>query len=241
MKWKKSNLAAEDDAEATLVEPRFDEAAEEAARPVVPLSQVRGADLYGGAQAGGPHVMSRYGRSGWQHSAVIMLAVFSVAALATAAVIYRSARKTTAPAAAPQTVTETTVKTESEPVESVPERSAVERAPERAPESSSAAPARENGTKENGTAATVRPEREAEPRTVAPAREEIVNRAGKDDERSARGDDEKLAERARKEAKKQAKREAKEAERTAEKQRDEGKREETRPRLVGIYVEGRKH
>jgi hypothetical protein len=230
MKRKRDNLAAEDDAEATLVEPRFDEEAKEAARPVVPLSQVTSADLYGGAQAGGPRVMSHYGRSGWPHSVAIMLAVFAVAAVVTATVIYRSAR-TTAPAAAPQIVNQATVAAEPEPAES---------APEPAPRPSSTTPATENGTKENGTAAQVEPAREAEPRVVAPAREEIVNRVRKDDERGTR-DEEKLAERARKEEKKQARREAKEAERTAEKQRDEGKHEETRPRLVGIYVEGRKH
>jgi hypothetical protein len=237
MKRKRANLAAEDDAEATLVEPRFDEEAKEAARPVVPLSQVRSSDLYGGAQAGGPRAISRYGGSGWPHSIAIMLAVFAIAAVVTATVIYRSAR-TPAPAAAPQTINETRVEPEPQTVERAPEPAAVERAPAR--ESSSATSARENGTKENGTAAQAEPAREAEPRVVAPARAEIVNRVGKDDERRAR-DEEKPAERARKEEKKQAKREEKEAERMAEKQRDEGKREEVRPRLVGIYTEGRKH
>jgi hypothetical protein len=234
---KRDNLVAEEDAEATLVEPRFDEEAKEAARPVVPLSQVRSADLYGGAQeAGGPRVMSRHGGSGWPHSLAIMLAVFAVAAVVTATVIYRNAR-TTAPAAAPQTVNQTTVAAEPQTVERAPEPAAVGTAPK--PEPSSAAPARENvarenGTKENGTAAR------AEPRVVAPAREEVVNGVGKDDERRAR-DEEKLAERARREERKQAKRAEKEAERMAEKRRDEGKREEVRPRLVGIYTEGRKH
>ncbi|HEY0376627.1 MAG TPA: hypothetical protein VGC87_06700 [Pyrinomonadaceae bacterium] len=235
MKRKRHNLAAEDDAEATLVEPRFDEEAKEAARPVVPLSQVTSADLYGGATAGGPRVTARYGRIGWPSSVVIMLAVVAVAAVVTAVAIYRSAR-TPAPAAAPQTVNETTAGPETQTVERAPEPAAVEKAPE----SSSAATARENGTKENGTAASAQPAREAEPRVVPPAREETVKGVRTDDERSAR-DEEKPAERARKEEKKQAKREEKESERMAEKQRDQGKREETRPRLVGIYTEGRKH
>lgn len=234
---KRDNLAAEDDAEATLVGPRFDEEAKESARPVVPLSQVTRADLYGGVQPGGPRVISRYGRSGWPHSVVIMLAVFAVAAVVTATVIYRNARTTTAPAATPQTLNQTIVAPAPETVESAPEVAASERAPEPAREPSSAAPARGNGTKENGTAA---PAREAEPRVVAPAREETVTKIHKDDERRAR-DEEKPAERARKEEKKQAKREEKEAERLAEQQRDEGKREEVRPRLVGIYTERRKH
>lgn len=231
---KRNNLAAEDDAEATLMEPRFDEEAKEAARAVVPLSQVTSADLYGGAQAGAPRVMSRDSRSGCPHSVVIMLAVFAVAAVVTATVIYRSAR-TRAPAAAPQTVNETRVEPEPQTVERAPEPATVETAPK--PERSSAAPARENGARENGTAAQAQSAREAGPRVVAPAREET--KVHQDDGRSARAE-EKLAERARKEEKKQARREEKEAERLAEKRRDEGKHEETRPRLVGIYTERRK-
>ncbi len=236
---KSHNLAAEDDSEATLVEPRFDEEAKEAARPVVPLSQVTSADLYGGVQAGGPRETARYGRNGWPHGLAIMLAVFAVAAVVTSVVIYRSAR-TTAPTAAPQTVNETTVAPETETARRAPEPAAVEKAAEPAPETTSAAPARENGTRETGTAAPVQPARAAEVRVETPAREEPEKRAGKDDERRA-SDDDKAVGRARKEERKQARREEKEAERMAEKQRDQGRREETRPRLIGIYVEGRKH
>ncbi|HYG79171.1 MAG TPA: hypothetical protein VD861_02215 [Pyrinomonadaceae bacterium] len=229
MKRKRDNL--EDDSEVTLVEPRFDEVAKEAARPVVPLSRVTSADLYGGAMAGGPRAPARYGRHGWPHIVAIMLAVAAVAAVVTAAAIYRSAR-TPAPAAAPQTVNETTVAPEAETAGSAPEPAAAERAPE--PEPASATTARENGT-----AAPAQPARPAEARVEVPPREEPEDRVRKDNERRAR-DEEKLAERAREEERKQAEREEKEAERLAEKQRDQGKREETRPRLVGIYTERRK-
>ena len=223
---------AEDDTEATLVEPRFDEEAKEAARPVVPLSQVTSADLYGGVPAGGPHVTTRYGRNFWPHGVVIMLAIVAVAAIVTAAVIYRNAR-TTAPATAPQTVNETTVETEPQTVESAPEPAAVEKATE--PEPSSATTARENGT-----TTPAQPARESEQRGEVTAREVREDRDREDDERRVK-DEDKSIERARKEEKKQAKREEKEAERVAEQQRDAEKRGEVRPRLVGIYTERRKH
>ena len=228
---KRTRDILEDDSEVTLVEPRFDEEAKEAARPVVPLSHVTRTDLYGGAMAGGPNVPTRYGRNGWPRSIVIMLAVVAIAAAVTAAALYRSTRTPAPAAAAPQTVNEATIEAEAE---------TAERAPEPKAESSSVTPERETVARESGTAAPVQPAREAEPRVVAPARVETLNRVVKDDERRAR-DEEKMAQRARKDEKKQAKREEKEAERLAEKQRDEGKREEVRPRLVGIYVEGRKH
>ncbi len=231
MKRKQHNLPAEDDAEATLVEPRFNEAAEEAARPVVPLSQVTSADVYGRVPAGGPYVTARYGRSGVPRGLAIMLAIVAVAAIVTAAALYRSARPT-APAAAPQTVNGTTVETEPETVESAPKPAAVERASQPATEPSS--PARENGT-----TASARPARESEVRTEVSAREEPENRVRKDDERRAR-DEDKSIERARKEEKKQARREEKDAGRLAGQQRDAEKRGEVRPRLVGIYTERRK-
>lgn len=224
MKRKRDNL--EDDSEATLVEPRFDEEAKEAARPVVPLSQVTSADFYGRDAAGGPRATTRYG---WPHLVAIMLAVAAVAAVVTAAAIYRSSR-TPAPAAAPQTVNETTVAPETGTAQSAPEPAAAERAPEPEPPSDA---------RENGTAAPAQPARPAEARAEVPTRDESEDRVRKDDERRAK-DEEKLAERARKEERKQAEREEKEAERLAEKQRDQGKREETRPRLVGIYTERRK-
>lgn len=234
MKRQRDNFAAEDDSEVTLVGPRFDEEAKEAARPVVPLSQVRSADFYGRAMAGGPHAPARYGRNGWPRSLVIMLAVVAVAAAVTAAALYQSAKTP-----APQASDETTVEAGAETADKERVPAAAEKASEPAPESSSATRERENVARGNGTAAPSQPAREAEPRVVAPAREETLIRVG-DDERRARGE-EKLTERARKEEKKQAKREEKEAERLADKQRGRDKREEIRPRLVGIYVEGRKH
>ena len=222
MESKKYYPQAEDDAEATLVEPRFDEEAKEAARPVVPLSQVKQADLYAATPS---RMTARRGRSPWQSPLVIMLAVVALAAVVTAAAIYRSTRRT-APSAAPQTVNETTVEPEPETVVS---------APEPAPEQSTAAQARENGT----AAPAAPPPRESEARAETPAREEPERSWHKNEERRDR-DEEKSAERARKDEKKEAKRKEKEAERTAEKRGDPEKREETRPRLVGIYVEGRK-
>ena len=233
MKRKRENLAAEDDSEVTLVEPRFNEEAKEAARPVVPLSRVTSADLYAGVPTGGPRLMAGHGRNSWPRGLLIMLAVVVVAAVVTIAAIYRSAG-TNAPAAAPQTVNQTTVETEPEAADSAPEPALVEREPEAAPSPATTA-------RENGTAAPAQPERAAEPRAevAAAAREEPVKKVGKDDERRAR-DEEKWVERSRKEEKKLAEREEKEAERLTEKPRDQGKREETRPRLVGIYTERRK-
>lgn len=237
---KSHNLPAEDDSEATLVEPRFNEEAKETARPVVPLSQVTSADLYGRVPAGGPHATNRYGINIWPHGLVIMLAIAAVAAIVTATVIYRSA-PTTAPAAAPQTVNEATVETKPEIVERAPEPAAVEKATEHAPEPSSATTARENGTAENGTTAPVQPPRESEPRSEVSARVEPEHKVSKDDGERRAKDEDKSIERARKEEKKQARREEKGAERVADQQRDAEKRGEVRPRLVGIYTERRKH
>ena len=210
MKSKNFYTDAEDDTEATLVEPRFDEEAKEAARPVVPLSQVTSADLYAGAPA-------RRGRSSWPHAMIITLAVIAVAAVVTAAALYRSNRTTATPTA-PQTLSE-----------------ASDVAPQPAAEQPAVRQAREDVT-----SAPPETPKEPEPRSIAAAREEPEKKWHKNEERNAR-DEEKAMERARKEEKKEARREEKEAERTALKPSDEGKREETRPRLVGIYVEGRKH
>ena len=220
MKRQKYYPDAEDDAEATLVEPRFDEEAKEAARPVVPLAQVTQADLYAAVP---PHLTARHGRSGPPRGLTITVAVVALLAAATVAALYRSAR-TTAPQPAPQTL--------SRADDAPAEPATVERAPEPVPEPPAATQA-----KENGTVSPAQPPRESEARVETPAREEPEKSWHKNEERRAR-DEEKSVERARKDEKKEVKREEKEAERVAEQQGE--KREETRPRLVGIYVEGRK-
>jgi fermentation-respiration switch protein FrsA (DUF1100 family) len=224
----KRHLQTEDDAEATLVEPRFDEKAIEAAHPVVPLSQVRGAGSYRAGHAWGP----RRGAGGWPRGMIIMLAVVALLAAVAASAVYRSGR-TVAPSPAAQAITEAGAAEEPEAVESVPERAAETPAEPR--------------TRENVTAASEKSPREPEARggaalarevSVVPAREEPEAR--KETERRA-GNEEKFVERARKDEKKRAKKEEKQAERQADKHDDNDRREETRPRLVGIYTERRKY
>jgi hypothetical protein len=208
---KSNNYYPED--EETLVEPRFNEEAMEAARPVVPLSQVTSADLYAGANA-------RRAGNGWPRGLIIMVAVVAVLAAAAAAAVYRTTG-TTAPRAAPQTLSEA---------------DDVAAEPETRPRPEAERPAARQA-REEVTSAPAETPKEPEPRPVLAAREEPEKRWHKNEEPRGR-DEVKAVERARKEEKKEARREEKESERLADKQGE--KREETRPRLVGIYTERRK-
>ena len=205
------------DEEATLVEPRFNEEAMEAARPVVPLNQVTQADVYAGVPS---HSTARRGGNSRLRGLVIMTAVVAVLAVAAVAAVYRRAG-TTAPSAAPQTLSE------ADDVAAEPEA-----APRPAAEQPAARQAREEVTSAPAELPT-----EPEPRAAAATREEPERRWHKNEERRGR-DEGKEAERASKDEKKEAKRAEKESGRLADKQGE--KREETRPRLVGVYTERRK-
>ena len=215
MEAKGHNLAVEDDTdEATVTTPRFDEEAEETARPVVPLVRSVSDDASAGS-ASGPRVAVRTGRmSTWPQGLILILAV-AAGVTAGATAVYLNTRSTV-PSAAPQTSTEATVGGAPEPASTQPERSNV-------PGASAAAP---RGSEARGGGQSVRDEPEGRDRKEA-------ERRGRNEE--------KLVEHARKEAERRLKEEEKlarreEAEKRAERGRDQEKRGEPKAQLFDSIV-----
>ena len=193
MKRKEYSFHAETDAEATLVQPRFDEEAKEAARPVVPLSQVRSADLHTGVRGAGAGAAARPFRNGPPRGLILALAAVTILSVVTAAALYRRVR-TAAPQPAAQTVNVPSGAAEPETVDAAPEQ-----APKQVPEQPSPSAPREIVTE----AAAEQPREAEPPRPDVSAREKPAARERKDESRR-NGDEEKLAERARKDEKKEA-------------------------------------
>ncbi len=217
MKSKERNLPPKDDAETTLVVPRFDEEAEGTARPVVPLRRV--ADAPTAATRGAwPRVVSP--RSAWPHGLTLALVVAAAVTLG-AAVAYRKAGQT-APLPSPsstvqQTSTEATAGEASAQPSTQRVSTEVSAAPVREPrrsEEMGESAERNDADKRDGKESERR-ERDAEKR---------AERMRKEDERT-RHEQEKIFERLRKEGEKMAERRGKE------------KGGEQKARLVGVLTD----
>lgn len=199
--------------------PRFDEQAKEAARPVVPLSQVDGTEFNTGS-ARRQRATFRGVSNGWPRGLVLILALAAVVAAATAVAVYRNTSATMAPDS-PQAVNAATSTIATDSI---------------------AAPASTRPSEDDASDALSKSQRGFLPQSGSAVRHEPVKDNVAEDERRERHDDdewdeEKIAKRERKEEKKRLERGRKEAEKLAERGRDSSKRGEPKPRLVGIYTE----
>jgi hypothetical protein len=200
--------------------PRFDEQAKEAARPVVPLSQIDGTEFKAGS-ARRQHATL----NAWPRGLVLVLALAAVVAAATAVAVYRNTSVRMTPDS-PQAVNAATSTIATDSI---------------------VGPVSTKPSEDDASNAQSQPPRGSLPQSGSTLRHESVRGDFVEDERRKRHDDhdddddkwdeEKSAKRARKEEKKRFERGRKEAEKLAERGRDSERRGEPKPRLVGIYTE----
>ena len=215
MKREEFNLSEDG---TDLGTPRFDEQAKEAARPVVPLSQIDGTEFKAGSARRHRAVLKT-----WPRGLMLMLALAAVVAAATGVAVYRKTSATMTPDS-PQAVNATTSTIATDSIAG----------------SASAKPAEDDASD-----ALSKPQRGSLSRSAATtvSHESVRGNFVEDEQRKRHDhdddqwDEEKSAKRARKEEKKRLERSRKEAEKLAERGRDSGQRGEPKPRLVGIYTE----
>lgn len=215
MKTNEHSTSASDNFEENLSAPRFDEETEAAARPVVPLRSVAGANFSPGPK----HVMratSGHARSVWPLGVMLALTITVVAGVVTI-LVYRNASRDV-PSSTPQTANETIIEAKPGPVSA----------------STSSQPVK---AVVPVTQATAR--QKTEPESSLTVSDEPGRHGWKDVEHRERNE-EKFAERASKEEKKQLKRQRKESEKLVRHERGGENDDSPKPRLVGIYTERRK-